>query len=181
MQDLTKLSDEELVEKIRIENKEYYKYIVLRYQRKLIDYAFYMISDEHKSEDVVQNAFIKAFENLNSFNTKKKFSSWIYRIVHNEAINQVKRQREFTLFDNINLEAKHNIEEDFLTKEEVFRVRDCLKKLDLKYKEPLVLLYFEDKKYEEISDILRIPTSTVGVRIRRAKAQLRKICQEKKN
>lgn len=180
MQNLKSFSDEELVEKTRNENKEYYEEIVLRYQKKLVDYAYYLTSDEQKAEDIVQNAFIKAFVNLKGFNIKKKFSSWIYRIVHNEAINQIKKfSKEFILFENFKFEDKQNIEEDFLSKEDILKVRSCLKKISLKYKEPLVLFYFEDRTYEEISDILRIPVSTVGVRIKRAKASLKKICQEK--
>ncbi|MHB8136201.1 MAG: RNA polymerase sigma factor, partial [Anaerolineaceae bacterium] len=58
------------------------------------------------------------------------------------------------------------------------KVRDCLSRVDVKYREVLMLNFFENLKYDEISDILRIPTSTVGVRIRRGKIALKKLCQE---
>jgi len=181
MKDLKQFTDEELVKKTCHEDKEYYEAIVLRYQKKLIDYAYYLMGDGQKAEDVVQESFIKAFENLKGFNLNKKFSSWIYRIVHNQAINQIKKTRkEFPLFENVYFLDRQNVENDFIKKEDILEVRNCLKKLSFKYKEPLILFYFEEKSYEEISDILRIPISTVGVRIRRAKAQLKKLCQEKK-
>ena len=88
-----KLSDEEIVEHIRKSDRELYSIIIKRYQEKLLRYANNLIKNEDKSRDAVQESFIKAFINLESFNTKKKFSSWIYRIVHNETLNIIKKYK----------------------------------------------------------------------------------------
>ena len=72
---------------VRTKDQELYGEVVRRYQDKLLRYADYLMQNESRAADVTQNAFIKAFINLNSFDTGKKFSSWIYRITHNEAIN----------------------------------------------------------------------------------------------
>jgi RNA polymerase sigma-70 factor (ECF subfamily) len=76
MNDNEKISDEELIEKIRSSDQELYSIIVKRYPDKLLRYATNLIKDEDKAVDVVQESFIKAFINLNGFDTKKKFSSW---------------------------------------------------------------------------------------------------------
>jgi len=106
MSDYEKLSDEEIVEKVRSKNQELYSIIVERYQNKLLRYANNLIKDEDKASDVIQDSFIKAFINLNGFDVKKKFSSWIYRIVHNEAINIAKKyQKELPILDDFDFQS----------------------------------------------------------------------------
>jgi RNA polymerase sigma-70 factor (ECF subfamily) len=180
MRDLQKLSDEEVVEIIITKDKEAYAEIIKRYEVKLLRYATYLLNDNQKAQDTLQESFIKAFVNLNSFNNKFKFSSWIYRIVHNEAINHInKNKNEKSLFKDTDLEDNTNLEDEYSKKEIVNMVKTCVEQMPILYKEPLTLFYLEDKSYTEISDILRLPTSTVGVRITRAKALMKKICLRK--
>lgn len=174
---LEKLTDEELVKEIK-KDKNVYEEIVDRYQAKLSRYINYLIHDEDASDDVLQNTFIKAYINLNGFDTNKKFSSWIYRIAHNESMNIIKKnKKEIRIDDNFDISDNSNIEEEFDKKEIVKMVGVCIKKLPQKYSEVLILFYVDDKSYEEISDILRIPVGTVGVRIKRGKEMMKKICQ----
>ena len=181
MLDLSKLSDEEVVEITRIKNKEAYAEIIKRYQGKLMRYAKYLVSDDERASDAVQDAFIKAYINLNSFDTKRKFSSWIYRIVHNETMNLMnKHKKEKPFFENIDFDSGINIEEEYTQNEVRKMVKNCLEEMSLLYREPLSLYYLEEKSYKEISDILRIPIGTVGTRINRAKLIMRQICQRKK-
>ena len=182
MSELSKLTDEKVVEFTRTKDKEAYAEIINRYQDKLLRYAGYLLNNDDKATDVVQDSFIKAYVNLNSFNSKKKFSSWIYRIVHNEAINLInKHKKEMPLFDNVDFDSGINIEEEFSKKEITKMVKTCLNELPILYKEPISLHFLEDKSYNEISDILRIPVGTVGTRINRAKALMKKICLKIKN
>jgi RNA polymerase sigma-70 factor (ECF subfamily) len=173
------LTDEEVVEKVRNTDKDLYVLIIKRYQKKLLRYANGLLKDEDKAVDVVQNSFIKAFINLNSFNIKHKFGSWIYQIVHNEALNLIKKYPgETPLLDDIDFKSDENIEEDLIKNETKNQVGKCLKEIPLLYSEPLSLYYIDDKSYEEISDILRIPMGTVAIRISRAKKLMKKICQK---
>ena len=87
----SKLSDEQLVEIIRKKDKELFSEIIKRYQTKLSHYLRKFIYDPDELEDVLQLVFIKSYKNLYGFNVNKKFSSWIYRITHNEAINYLKK------------------------------------------------------------------------------------------
>lgn len=175
---IKELSDESIVEQVRSFDQELYVVLVERYQHKLLRYAQNLIHNEHKAADVVQESFIKAFINLQGFDTKKKFSSWIYRIVHNEAMNSIKKyQKEVQMPEGFDFASSEDIEADFERKEEIASVQTHLKKLPVIYAEPLALRYLEDKTYEEISDILRLPMGTVATRIKRAKALMKHICQ----
>jgi len=176
MEDLTKLTDEKVVEYIRTHDQEAYQEVVTRYQDKLMRYARRLTQDETVSEDVVQNALVKAFVNLNGFNTKMKFSSWIYRIVHNEAMNTFAKQKhEVRMPEGIDFESDEDIELNFTKEEEQERVERCMSHMPLLYFEPLSLFFIEGKSYKEIGDILRIPVGTVGTRVNRGKVLMKKI------
>ena len=178
MKDIKQYADEQLIEHIRTVDQEAYLEIVLRYQGRLLRYAFGLVHDEAKAADVVQSAFIKAFVNLRGFAIQKKFSAWIYRIVHNEAMSMLTRQKqELPLVDEVEIESSENIEAEFETREIQQRVQHCLTKMPILYSEPLALFFLEEKTYEEISDILRIPIGTVGTRISRAKQLMKRTCQ----
>ena len=170
--------DEAIVEQVRSIDQELYALLVERYQRKLFRYAQSLMHDEHKATDVVQESFIKAFINLQSFDTKKKFSSWIYRIVHNEAMNSIKKyQKEVSLPEDFEFASSEDIEADFGQQELVEAVQARLRELPIIYAEPLALRYLEEKSYEEIGDILRLPPGTVATRINRAKVLMKHLCQ----
>ncbi|MFH1705991.1 MAG: sigma-70 family RNA polymerase sigma factor [Patescibacteria group bacterium] len=174
------LSDEKLVDLVRRKDKNLYKEVVKRYQDRLLRYANYLLNGIHEAEDVVQNALIKAYINLNSFDVKRKFSSWIYRIVHNEAVNLIKKKRREVSLDkneflSDSLTDDTNIELDFEKKELKKLIRRSLDRLPIKYREPMVLFFLEDKSYKEISDILRLPMGTVSIRLSRGKSTLKKI------
>ncbi len=170
-------TDEEIVELVSKGNKELYAEIIQRYQTKLMRYAEYLVGDYAKASDAVQESFIKAYINLNGFHTKKKFSSWIYRIVHNEVINLIGKQKNNIVFDDgVDFDSGIDLEDSYMKEELTTHARECLDKMDILYREPLSLFYLADKSYEEIGDILRLPMGTVATRINRAKVIMRKIC-----
>ncbi|MBL7053649.1 sigma-70 family RNA polymerase sigma factor [Patescibacteria group bacterium] len=180
MKELKKMTDEQIIEYVRTKDEEAYSQIINRYQNKLIRYSNYLINDNDDAADIVQNSFIKAFINLNNFNIKKKFSSWIYRIVHNEAINAIKKNKyELPITDKMDFKSEEDIEMEFTKKEIQAMIHNCLSQIPLLYSEPLTLFFIEEKSYSEISDILRVPVNTVGTRIKRAKILMKKICQKK--
>lgn len=181
MDNYKKYKDEEIVELVYKQDKKIYTEIIRRYQEKLRRYIFNIVQDEGKAEDILQETFIKAFINLRGFDKNKKFSSWIYRIAHNESVNIVKKyKKQFSLKENLNLDSGIDIEDEFIKKELRGKVRNCLNQIPVDYREVLTLYFFEEKTYEEISEILRMPKSTVGTKIKRAKALMKKICQELK-
>jgi RNA polymerase sigma-70 factor (ECF subfamily) len=179
MSEMSTLSDSDVVEIIRTKDKEAYAEIIKRYQKKLMRYASYIMGDQHVAADAVQEGFIKAYINLNGFDTKKKFSSWIYRIVHNEAMNVLsKHKKQVPMNDELEYDSGIDLEDDFIRSELINRTHHCLEQMPMIYREPLSLFYLEEKSYEEISDILRIPIGTVGTRVNRAKGMMKKLCQK---
>ncbi len=178
MRDIQSISDEDIVEQVRSRDREQYAVIMARYQEKLLRYATALVSDTDAAADIVQESFIKAFVNLRSFNVKKRFSSWIYRIVHNEAMNAVMKYRhETALPEGFDMPGDEDAERDLEKREIVARVQRCISKLPIRYAEPIALFYLEDQPYDAISDILRIPMGTVATRIRRAKVYMKTLCQ----
>lgn len=181
MMNYQKLADEKLVSLVRDQDQELYRYLIDRYQAKLLRYASYLTGDADQAADVVQEAFIKAFVNLQSFNSKKKFSSWLYRITHNEAMNMLNRHKqELPILKDIDFASDIDLEDDFIKKELAGRAKKCLAQMPVIYKDVLTLYYLEEQSYEAISDILRVAIGTVGTRLNRAKIIMKKICQKQK-
>lgn len=179
MENKIEYTDEQLVALVRSKDKELYRTLMQRYEKKLMNYIRYFVRDELRAADVVQESFIKAYINLQGFNTKKKFSSWIYRIAHNEAMNIINKYRkEVTLDDHFEYTSPGDIEKEVGIKELQRKAHDCLGAMPMLYAEPLALYFLEEKTYDEISDILRIPMGTVATRINRAKVIMKKICQK---
>lgn len=177
------LSDEKLAEIAREKDRELYREIIERYENKLRRYLRKFIFDSDELDDVLQDVFIKAYKNLFGFDVKKKFSSWIYRIAHNEAVNHLKKNsKERISLDDVEykiIDEKMDIGismDKTLLKE---KMENYLSHIKLKYREPLILFYFEEKSYEEISEILRIPKSTVGTLIMRGKKILKENLTQK--
>lgn len=178
MESVDTLTDEAIVELVCRDNQEHYAQLVTRYQQPLLRYVYNLIHNEAVAQDVVQETFIKAFVNLNGFDARKKFSSWIYRIAHNEAMNAVKKYRkEVRLPETFEIPSELNLEDVFSRQETVDRVQQCLSALPIRYAEPLLLRYVDEQSYDEISYILRIPQNTVSSRISRGKKLLHRICQ----
>ena len=176
-------TDQELVI-LTLKNQENFLYLVRRYQQKLLSFIL-RISNVAPDEahDLLQEVFIKVYKNLNAYDPNLKFSSWIYRITRNHVISNYRKIKNkpqvlsWEVDENTlsSLTADINIEkttDQLLLRE---RLNQALEKLKPKYREVLILRYFEEKSYEEISDILKKPRGTVGTLINRAKAQLQDI------
>jgi len=173
------MTDEELVALIQRGDKEKFGEIIERYQNKLFWYVKGIINqDNEEVEDVVQEAFLSSYINIQGFDCKKKFSSWIYRITHNKAIDTFKRKRlkkeSMDIYEEILKNDSKLLEELQIDKEKEEAVEKAINKLELKYKEVVRLYFYDNKSYDEISDILRIPTNNVGVLLYRAKNRLKK-------
>lgn len=182
MENLTTLPDERLVEKICSTNQDWYAEVIRRYQSKIERYVRATVKDGEMARDAVQETFIKAFINLRSFDSRRKFSNWIYRLAHNEAVNQLRKvKNEIRLPENIDIRDETldaDSERIFSQKETSDLVEKLIGQLPVNYAEPLALAYLEDKSYNEISDILRLPVNTVGVRINRAKKMMKQLWLE---
>lgn len=178
----TELNDSELVKVIIAQNREAYRELFRRYEKKLFSYVYHMVKNKEETEDLLQDIFVKTYKSISSFDTDRKFSSWIYRIAHNETVNFLKRKnkKRFISFEDIST-SKDKLEasftEDFINdvwvhKEITKEVDEALSKLPEKYRRVLFLRYFSEYSYEKIALIIKKPINTVGTLINRAKGKL---------
>lgn len=184
-----KLTDSELVKIVMNENPEVYRILFKRYEKSLFIYMFHLIRNKDEVEDLLQDVFTKTYKNLNKFDLDRKFSSWIYRISHNEAVNFIKKnsKRRTVSWEEINVSKDKlaaNIEtansaEIFVHKEIAAEMDNALDMLPVRYKKILELRYFDEYSYFEIGKIIGKPVNTVGTLINRAKKKLADIVRMK--
>lgn len=174
-------SDEEIV-RMTLRDPNQYGLLMERYEAKLKRYITRLgIRNPEDQLDVLQEIFIKAYRNLNGFDTSLSFSSWIYRIAHNESISFYRKKNvrpeghlvgdsdEILGFLASSQEGEEVKFDKVINADEVNK---ALESLDEKYRQPIILRFFEHKEYDEISDILEIPIGSVGTLLHRGKKQL---------
>jgi RNA polymerase sigma-70 factor (ECF subfamily) len=179
---MDKLTDNHIVEKTLYENKEFFALLIERYEKKIRRYVrrISYLSD-NDLDDILQEIFIKTYQNLHDYDKKLSFSSWIYRIAHNLTIDKYRKykakKRDFSIDieDEVSANIKNNYESENLTENNFHReyIEKALLNLKEKYREVIILFYFEEKSYKEISDILKKPENTVATLLSRAKKRLR--------
>lgn len=171
-----------------LENPAIYAELVKKYENKIINYIVRISGvRREEAEDIAQEIFLKAYQNLNAFDQKRKFSSWLFSIAHNETISYWRKNKKELGKPDIEDEAiEYLLKDDFDISEKLDEknmqeaVRKGISHLDFRYREVLQLRYLNEYSYEEISDIIRKPVNTVGTLINRAKKQLKKEMEGKK-
>ena len=131
-----------------------------------------MVGDYDDACDIAQTTFIKAYENLNNYNTKKKFFSWIYRIMVNESINFMKQDKHRTNLDVSFASRIKNPEEIIISNELNEKVKTEISLLGIDHKVIIILRHFIDLSYQDIGYILDIPDKTVKSRLYTARKKL---------
>ena len=173
-------TDEQIVA-LTLKNQDYYLYIMKRYEAKLLNYILKISNiSREDGEDILQEVFIKSYQNLNDFDLNFKFSNWIYSIAHNTTISAFRKKKvrpqtvswEDKDLNNI-LESTLDVENTSLQKLTYKQILKIINQLPLKYKDVLILKFMEGKDYREISDILHKPMGTIATLINRAKKSLK--------
>jgi RNA polymerase sigma-70 factor (ECF subfamily) len=185
--DCQQFDDDKLVKR-SLQDIKYFACLFERYEKKLIRYILRISSfSEEEADDVLQEAFLKVWKNLNKFDGSLKFSSWIYRIVHNTTITQWKKSKSYGKDQQIkidnelfkNLPERIDLAKKFQKEDDNKEIRKILNILPEKYREVLVLKFLEEKNYDEISDILKKPPGTIATLIYRAKKAFREEAERK--
>lgn len=167
--------DLKLVQESRQGSRESFERLILRYEKSIFNAAYRILHDYEDAKDVTQNVFLKAFQNLEHFNAKCRFFSWIYRIALNESINLYKSRRRFNSHEDTRVEVG-NTPENLLSRKEIGGVVEAaLMSLAFDYRVVIVLRHFNDFSYQEIGEILETPEKTVKSRLFTARALLRDI------
>lgn len=176
-------SDKELV-KLSLLDSDNFLFLMEKYKEPLKRYIWRISSvTKEEAEDILQEVFIKVYRNLYDYNGEFSFSSWIYRITHNETISCIRKMKVRPQLISVDddevgafvqmLPGDADIENEVKLKELSKIVRRMLANLPEKYRTVLILRYLEDKSYEEISDILQKSIGTVSTLINRAKKQFK--------
>ncbi len=157
--------------------------LVRRYQDRLYNAIYRVVDNAEDALDVVQEAFVSAYQSLNHFKGDSEFFTWLYRIAFNAAISQRRRKKTVLSLD-WRLDDKHGVEPadesvDVRPESAMERMEDermlhrAIAQLSPEYRAVLVLKEIEGRKYEEIADILDVPIGTVRSRLHRARLELR--------
>ncbi len=178
--------DKQVIRKALEGDQRAFTDILHRYRGSIYNLIYKMVHNKEETEDLVQEAFIKAFASLSSFNAEYAFSTWLYKIAINNCIDHFRKKKLKTYSIDNPIESKDGmIKREFsdttflpdhplLSKEKSKLIEDAISKLPEKYQRSIILRHNEDKSYEEISKILDIPLGTVKARIFRAREMLKK-------
>lgn len=169
------ISDEQLMEFIQRRDSSAFDELYRRYHTRLLFYFFKMFNrDEDKSQDFLQDIFLKIIEKPHLFVSKQRFSSWIFRVAHNMCKNEYRRLDVRKIVTNevdpdtvpFDSETEMNATERAIDKN-IFenRVTEELSNLNPEYKSTFILRYQEELSIKEIADILDCPLGTIKSRL----------------
>lgn len=169
------LTDREVINQIIDGETDQFQILVDRYKNLVYSLALRMLSDASEADDLAQEAFIRAYRFIHTYKDEFKFSTWISRIVINLFKDRFKRA-SLPMADEEELayqaDDKNNPEQETMRNIRRADIVSIVGRLDEKYREVVVLYFFEEFSYEEIGEILGLPMGTVKSRLNRAKAIL---------
>jgi RNA polymerase sigma-70 factor, ECF subfamily len=175
-------SDSDLIGLAAAGDGKAFNQLVRRYLPMVYNYLYRMTGNHEVSEEMAQEAFVKAYKNLKGFDRARPFKPWILRIASNAAVSELRKQSKVVSLNALE-EDGHWQEADFgrgedtvtvlerkLASEEVMR---GISKLDEKYRQVLLLRYQHDFSYEEISETMQVPLNTVRTWLKRGLDKLK--------
>ena len=187
--DLQALGDQEVVAMAKAGKEAAYRELLRRYERPVFSLIFRMVRDRSLAEDLAQETFVKVLNALASYRPEYKFSSWIFKIANNAAIDQLRRRELDTLSldgspdartpDEVEataLQATDRAEsplEELESRETGAAIEQAIGRLRPEYRTCILLRHVEGRSYEEIADVMDLPLGTVKTYIHRARLELR--------
>lgn len=172
-------SDEALVRAVQEGDISSFETLVGRYQHKLHSFVTYLVHDPQAAQDVVQESFISLYKAIDSVDTTRKFSSYLFSIARNYAVSYLRGHVTHAPLTEAEYIPADTLPETMLMeKDERRRIERALDVIDTKYKKVISLYYFDDMSYEEMSKRLRLPVNTIRTHLRRAKNALRKVLKD---
>ena len=179
-----------LIEQCRKGQTAAFGELVRRYQDRLFNTVFRLVDNAEDAQDVVQEAFLHAYQSLNRFKGDAQFFTWLYRIAVNSAISLQRKQRT-TVRLTVHREGQgrsvpepHDLSEfsqpdqALERADEERRIQTALNRLSAEHRAVLILKDLEDQKYEAMAEILQVPIGTIRSRLHRARLELREILEK---
>jgi RNA polymerase sigma-70 factor (ECF subfamily) len=186
------LQDEKYVEDALKGDQRAYQKLTEKYRRPLQYHVNKMVKESEQVEDLVQEAFIKAFKNLDSYNSSYAFSTWLYRITTNHTIDYLRKKKlKTTSIDkpiktregemSFELPDEHaETDRKIIRKQRKKIITHAIENLPEKYRQVIEMRHIEELSYQEIADELDLPLGTVKAHIFRAREMLYKALKDKK-
>jgi RNA polymerase sigma factor (sigma-70 family) len=178
--------DKKLIASALEGDQEAYRALMNRHRPAIFHIIFKIVRDQEATADLVQETFMKAFASLATYRAEYKFSTWLYRIGANCAIDFLRKRKIKTLSldapaetadGQIEIEVpdnSYNPERDLEEREKRISINEAINSLPEKYRIVIVYRHKDNKSYEEIAEVLNIPLGTVKARIFRARELLKK-------
>lgn len=185
-EELKDAEDAELIIAVLADNLEAFDELVLRYQRAMLTVAQQIVRNPTDAEDIVQDAFLLAFEALPQLENLNRFGSWLYSITRNRALRFMKRASKFQLHEDI--EAELQVEADpassdpakILVQQSTHEaIRDAINSLPPEFQEVIKLYYWVDMPQKRIAEFLSLPLTTVKWRLHKAKDLLKSLLEKR--
>ncbi len=176
------MTEEELIKRAQQGNMVAFGQLVEMYYPTVERFAYQLGNRHDEIEDITQEVFIRVYRFLDQF-TKAKFSTWLYKITLNVTRDFARKRQSnirkvFKIQQNTKKDDYIEIESAVIQNEEDRTLHIAIQMLDEKYRVPIILFYFHEKKYEEIAEIMGVTLSTVKTRILRGKTMLKKLIEE---
>ena len=188
--DLANLPDADVVRLAQQGREAAFRELVARYERPVFSLVFRMVRDRETAEDLAQDAFIKVLNHIDKYSPEFKFSSWLFKIANNVAIDHLRRKRLDTVSmdgsphatsrdeveaTTMQLEAEQESALDELEARELgTAIERAIARLRPEYRNCIMLRHVEGRSYEEIAATLDLPLGTVKTYIHRARHELRR-------
>lgn len=191
------LTDQEVVRHAVIGREAAYRELIRRYQRPVFSLVFRMVRDRELAEDLAQETFVKVLNAIDSYRPEYKFSSWIFKIANNAAIDHLRRRNLDTLsldgsphaetaeaIEATTLQISDGAEsplDEVANRELGSRIERAINRLRPEYRNCILLRHVDGRPYEEIAEILDLPLGTVKTYIHRARNELRILLAESRD
>lgn len=178
--------DSNLVKLAKSGDGKAYDELTVLYRDAVFSIIYRMVHNQQEAEDLTQEAFIKAYNSINSFNEEYAFSTWLFKIATNNCIDFFRKRKLKTYSMDQKIKYKDEefqqeyassdptAEKEMLASEKSNMIRQAIERLPEKYRTAIVLRHHEEKSYEEIAAILDLPLGTVKARIFRAREMLKR-------
>lgn len=168
------MEERDLIARAQSGDRQAFGELVCRHQASLVRMIYHFCGDARLAEDAAQEAFVRAWQNLNHYKPGHAFKSWLYRIGANAALDSLRRERPQANLEELSLPDPQAAPEQIVEAGQRARlVRQAIGRLSPALRMVLVLREYQEFSYQEIADVLEIPTGTVMSRLNNARSQLR--------
>lgn len=174
MKEKGRIDDRIYVIQAQLGDDDAFMKLVDRYSGRLLYYIRRLLEDADRSEDILQEVWLTAYKKISTLRDASAFSVWLYRIARNRAIRLLRDESRYVFVEHHDESALIDDDRESLLFDDIDRLHRVLTSLSPEHKEAIVLRFFEDMSYQEMSDIMGCSIGTVRSRIHYAKQQLRK-------